>query len=332
MTSRPTSRYCWTKKSLPCGVPQGSTLGPVLFLIYMSPLSDTITKHQINNHTYADDTQLYTSFKTQSSAAATEKMEMCVREARKWITSHELKLNESKTELILCGTKQQLAKVNDFTIRIGDVTISPSDNVRNLGIYMDSALTMTDHVSRTSAKCMGAIQMIKGIRAYLSLEATKTLMQTMVLSHLDYGNAVLHGITAGELHRLQRMQNIAARVTLKLSWDASISRALQDLHWLPVKYRVLYKLLLVTFKVVKLGEPRYLSDMLSTYKPTRQLRSSSDTDKLCIPFVKSETARRGFRYAAPYNWNDLPKQLRELSSVEQFKKQLKTYLFALAFN
>jgi hypothetical protein len=157
-------------------------------------------------------------------------------------------------------------------------------------------------------------------------------MQTLVLSHLDYGNIALYGITTGELHRLQRMQNIAARVTLKLPRDASITEALQKLHWLPVKSRILYKLLLITFKALKLGEPKYLSDMLSIHIPARQLRSNSDTTKLYLPFVKLETARRSFSYAAPYTWNALPKELRELSSIDVFKSKLKTHLFLNAFN
>ena len=110
---------------LPCGVPQGSTLGPVLFSIYMSSLFDQLDAHPVEKLGYADDTQLYCHSKSSTSSinSAIIDMELSVNSARSWIMSHELKINDSKTELLLMGTRQQVSNTDVILVKVGDTLI-----------------------------------------------------------------------------------------------------------------------------------------------------------------------------------------------------------------
>ena len=114
--------------------------GPILFILYTCPLGSICTKHHINHHMYADDQQIYPSFKP-SKAGNKEKgikrLEICIAEIREWMIVKKLKLNDDKTEFIIFGSRQLLAKIGEVSINIGRIQVQPVDHVRNLGYHMD---------------------------------------------------------------------------------------------------------------------------------------------------------------------------------------------------
>jgi hypothetical protein len=146
-----------------------------------------------------------------------------------------------------------------------------------------------------------------------------------------YGNAILYGINNNVLSKLQRVQNTAARlITRKRKYD-HITPELMALLWLPIKYRCQYKLLLYTFKVLTERAPVYLKELLKIHVPTRSLRSENSM-LLSKPRMCTKTfGERQFDRAASTLWNNLPSSIRHEQSMGVFKKQLKTYLFRLAY-
>ena len=139
------------RHSLTSGVPQGSCLGPVLFLLYVSGIFKIASKYLPFAHAFADDTQLYLSFKPTpsfSQSDAIRSMEECVAEAQNWLLGHKLLINDTKTDFLIIGSRQQLAKVTINSMHVGESIITPITSVRNLGAWFDDQMSMSVHVGK----------------------------------------------------------------------------------------------------------------------------------------------------------------------------------------
>ena len=161
-------------------------------------------------------------------------------------------------------------------------------------------------------------------------DAAATLVHALVTSRLDNGNALLCGITEKQLNKLQLAQNAAERMlTRTRKFDHISSILMIKLHWLPIRHRIHFKLIMPTWKALHDVAPNYLCELLLPYTPKRTLRS---TDKLLLttPRTLSSYGDRAFYAAAPKLWNTLPLELRSCTSIGTFKKSLKTYLFEIA--
>ena len=323
-----------TAKVLDTGMPQGSGTGPWGYTKYTGPLGTLIRLMRLLYHMFADDTQLHialdpNSEKSQSSAK--EKIESCVSSISSWMTENRLKLNSEKTEFMLIGTKHQLSKMTFSSINISGETIPTRKSVRNLGIIFDAEMRMNEHVNNITRICYCKLREISSIRKYISTEVARTLIQSMVISHLDYGNSLLYGISDKLLAKLQRIQNAAARLILGYRKYDRITKGLFKLHWLPIRFRIKFKIAMITYKVLTTNQPQYLRDLLVVQTNTRTLRSSSDI-VLKVPRTKLKTAGdRAFSLAAPKIWNDLPSHVKKAASLAVFKKELKTFFFRSAY-
>ena len=170
------------------GVPQESCLGPLLFIIYTHNLFDIVERHLPQVHCYADDTQLYVSFSPNQSAeggAALKSITDCISDVRSWMISHNLMLNDDKSEFLILGTKQQLAKVNIDNIKVGSANVSPGPVGRNLGLWFDSQLTMSTHIRKLCSVAFYHLCNIRRIRKYLSQETTGTLVHAFITSSIE---------------------------------------------------------------------------------------------------------------------------------------------------
>jgi len=212
-------------------------------------------------------------------------------------------------------------------IIIGDCPIPPSSTIRNLGSWFDQSLTMDEHVRKVCKTCYYHLHNIATIRNTLTRQATEKLMHAFITSKLDSCNSLLINVPATTIKRLQRVQNTAARIVTRKSKRESISSILKDLHWLPIKQRIVYKVMCIVHKCVHGQAPMYLSELIQPYATTRNLRS---TDQ----FLLRETSARlktfgdrSFAVAAPKMWNILPVSVRGCSDFDSFKKILKTHLF-----
>ena len=237
-------------------VPQGSVLGPLLFLIYTLPLGVIIKRYNLMLQIYADDTQIYLAVKPSNANISTEQMEMCLLDIHQWMSSNILKLNSTKTECLLIGTFQQLAKFNISVLNVSGVQVTLHQKpVRNLGVMFDKNMTMKDHVLGVVRSVSYHIRNISRIRHLLTPDSAKKLVNSLVTSRLDYCNCLLTGVSDKLLTRLQCAQDWAVRVVLQIPRSTPV--ALDELHWLPIKERIKFKLAVTVFKAINGLTPDY---------------------------------------------------------------------------
>ena len=165
-------------------------------------------------HCYADDTQLYTAFHPNEEAVVLYKFEKCTAALRIWMNKNRLKLNDARTEFVICGTKQHLQKVKTACIKVGDTCITSCKEVRNIGAMFDSEMKMSSQGNKV-CKVAWIHLCISKIRHYLTEDQAKTVVHNYVTSKLYGNNALLAGIPAVLISQIQRVQNAAAKVVTK---------------------------------------------------------------------------------------------------------------------
>ena len=314
------------------GVPQGSVLGPKLFCVYSGPIGVIAQMHNLEVHLYADDTQLYIFFDVKSDPSLyVSKVEACIKDTSAWMRANKLKLNDEKTELLVISSDRMKDKAHVPGLTVGSNVVQPSSAVRNLGAMFDDNMKMIKHVHSLSQKAHFHLRNIRSIRKCLAKRATEQLIHAFVSSTLDNGNALLYGLPASLLVKLQRVPNTAARIVTLTPRIDHITPILKDLHWLPVKYRVQFKIIFLVWRLLNNMGPSYIRDMLSLYTPSRALRSKSEY-KLVIPKTRLKSCGdRAFSVAVPTLWNKLPLTIRRAQTIDAFKQALKTFLFSLAY-
>ena len=193
-------------------------LGPKEFIAYTEELAVLIDSYQLGQHMYADDAQLMKRTRINNVASTILALQQCIEAIHH---SRRLQLNPSKTEVIWFGTTHSLKKMEslDLGLPVGNDIIEPATVVRDLGVLPDSELSLKKHISKIASVCYFHLRRLKPIRRILGRQITISLVNSFVLSRLDYCNSVLAGLPKSTIAPLQRFQNAAAR--LICAWSRS---------------------------------------------------------------------------------------------------------------
>ena len=183
--------------------------------------------------------------------------------------------------------------------------------MRDLGITLDSTLTLRTHINDICRSGSLSLHELSKIRKFLSRKDTERVVHAFISSKLDYCNGLVYGLPSSEIQKLQRLQNAAARLITRTKKSDHITPVLINLHWLPIEHRVIFKLLLYTYKALHGLGPDYLANLLGS-------RISTYGD-------------RSFACVSPRLWNKLPDFIRYSETLDSFKTRLKTHLFKIAF-
>ncbi|XP_066552430.1 uncharacterized protein LOC136718573, partial [Amia ocellicauda] len=269
----------------------------------------------------------FSSYLTDRSYQVTSRISSCLSAISAWMHSHHLKLNLSKSDLLFFPHSSSPSADLPISIPLESTTLSPSSSAKNLGVTLDPAVSFSQHIIMLMRTCRFFLSNIRLIRPFLADYSTQLLIQSLVLSRLDYCNSLLAGLPASTTRPLQLIQNSAARLVFSLPRFAHTTPLLRSLHWLPIAACIHFKTLTLTYCCLDHTAPSYLQSLVSPYIPSRPLRSSS-ARRLTLPPLHSPSSRaRSFSSLAPKWWNDLPTEVKTAESLTSFRRLLKTHLF-----
>ena len=293
---------------------------------------DIFDRHSPSYHFYADDMAAQFHGKLSDAPRIASAVAELITDVKEWCASMRLQLNTTKTEVMWFGTPYSLRKLPDKmrTIDVGVEKLTMVQDVRYLGVCLDGELSMRTHIASVTRSAFYHLRRLRPVGHLLGRAITAQLVASFVLSRLDYCNVILAGLPDASIRPLQRVLNTAARVVLGQGPRDSATAALKELHWLPVRARVEYKLCLLTHRALNGTAPRYIRELLHPVADVvsrSHLRSASNGD-LVVPSTRLKTGERAFSVAAPQAWNRLPVELKTMVDTARFKRELKTLLFS----
>ena len=300
------------------GVPQGSILGPLLFIIYINELH-TIPTH-CSVRLYADDTLLY--FSSQSVFEIETSLSHDLDRIVTWLHDNYLFLNLDKTKVMLMGTSQRLSAVNEFKVMINDTSIERVYTFKYLGVLLDPSLTWSDHIDYIANKISSRLGMLRKARKILPKEACITLYNSMILPLFDYCSVVWCTTGKINLDYLDKLQLRAARIIEQRKLEPHEIKSV--FSWSSLQSRRDFQVCILVFKCLHELAPNYL---LNEFNQASTIHSynTRNRDKLRPPFAKTQKYKNSFRIYGATTWNKLPRIIRNIDDFHKFKERLRHY-------
>ena len=305
------------------GVVQGSILGPPLFNAYTRSFPEKMKVTRFSVEGYADDHQLLKQFNALFQVEVLgDDLQESFRVIECWISEFFLQLNASKTKIMIIAPSSLRREIIVNGTFINGKCIRFVDSAKNLGVIFDNELSFSKQIDKVVSASFSTIRLLSRVKYFLSTEELNTIVCSLIFSAMDYCNALYYGLNKSLLNKLQRVQNCAARLVMKVNrFDhISLDDIFRKLHWLRVRERITYKVLLIVHKSVNNVAPVEMSKLF-------KLSSSSRTKKLDVLSCSGSMGDRAISVSGPKLWNGLPHGLREETRTEEFKKSLKTFLF-----
>lgn len=325
-------------KDLKYGVPQGSILGPLFYLLYTNDIETIAERNGMKVHVYADDCKIYFSYIPENVENAEAKLRKCIDELKTWMDNSFLKLNTEKTSIKLFKPDRETRKQTDGNFCLmdtdTDTKIRPSTTVKVLGVTLGPRLDFKEFAMTKIQTCNLQLRNLWAIRKCLTIPSRIILVTNLILSTMDYCNALLISAPKYIIDLLQKALNKAIRFIFDIKRRDHITPYLYKLHILPVSYRIKFKVGLIAYKVLHGIAPLYLSDKMNVFRPTTMayLRPGTGRDTLMFDVDVQQRKIGSVITKIMVEWNSLPLNIRNLKEITVFKSHLKTHLFKMAFS
>lgn len=315
-----------TESDIDYGVPQGSVLGPMLFILYINDIRKVLKHCKLK--LFADDMAM--SIEGNSEQDIREKLNEDLSNVIEWFNKNRLKLNVEKTKLMVVANKTTMEEYNidSFRFAVDGQHIEIVKSIKYLGVILDSELKFEEHVNYICKKISKKLGVLYRCSSYLTLWTRKTVFDSIVLPHFNFASTILYLCNKSEKKRLQVLQNRAMRIILQCDWYTSSERMLSALNWLDIEKLLEFNALKFIHKI-KLGlMPKYCADKLTTFSEVHEHNTRHREDFILDHKQKKATQNSVF-FKTLVVYNTLPLDIKNCDCVKKFSISLKNHLSSL---
>ena len=305
-------------KNISCGIPQGSILGLLLFLLYINDMPKFLK--YVTPSMYADDTEIYASSKHGDELVANLNSDL--ENVRKWMLQNKLQIHPTKTKYMYTGSSYNIRnKTSSNPTLINNIPVPRTGTYACLGVSLDERLTWEKHIDTICAKVGAGIGVMRRMKPFVPPETLKLTYEALVQPYFNYCSPLWDNCGIGLKDKLQKFQNRAARVIIGSTYDIRSIDVLNQLGWKTLEQKRNYTKSMLMYKIINDHAAPNLKQSFRLYSEghtTHDLRNH--TTDLVLPKPKREFGKRSFKYNGPIHWNSLPNEAKNANSISTFKR------------
>ena len=305
-------------KNITCGIPQGSILGPLLFLLYINDMPKSLK--YVTPSMYADDTEIYASSKHGDELVANLNCDL--ENVRKWMVQNRLQIHPTKTKCMYIGSSYNIKNnISSNPILINNISVPRTENYTCLGVSLDERLTWEKHIDTICAKVGAGIGVMRRMKPFVPQETLKLIYEALVQPYFNYCSPLWDNCGIGLKDKLQKFQNRAARVITGSTYDIRSIDVLNTLGWKTLDQKRNYTKSMFMYKIINDHAASNLRHSFRLYNEGDTIHDlRNHVTDLVLPKPKREFGKRSFKYNGAIHWNSLPYEAKNAKSISTFKR------------